>query len=127
MRLRNYRLFKYICFTAFCGITSTLLTVACWYLISGVNLLECILNILAVFITCWSVGGIFAALLYSKLHHLAFYTYVFSIVIFFIVSLCFGEWKDPSIRGWTAASIYGYAWVCLPVYYINAKYLVPRL
>lgn len=127
MSIHNYRFYKYICFTAICGATSSLLAVGCWYLISGVNLMECILDVVGVFITCWCMGGVVSMFLYSKLHHLAFHTYLFSIAILFIITLCSGEWNDPSMRGWAAASIYGYIIVCLPVYYINAKYLVPQL
>lgn len=127
MSIQNYRFYKYICFTAICGAASSLLAVVCWYLISGVNLMEWILDVVAVFITCWCVGGVFSMFLYTKLHNLALFTYLFSIVILAMITIYSGEWNDPSIRGWTAASIYGYAIVCLPVHYINAKYLVPRL
>lgn len=122
----RYCFYKYICFTALCGILSALLAVVSWFLISGVSLMEDLFDILSIFITCWTVGGIVALLLFSKLHHLAFYTYMFSIMIFFIITLFLCEWNDVSTRGWIVTSIYGYIIVCFPGYYINTKYIAPN-
>ena len=127
MNIYDYRFYKYICIIAICGVMSSIMAIGCWYLISGVNLMKCFLDILGVFVTCWCIGGIGSLFLYPYLRHLAFFTYMFSIVVFMIITLYWGGWDNPSIRGWTAASILGYGIVCLPVYYINARYLINRL
>ncbi len=124
---KNYRFYKYICFTALCGLLSSLLAILCWYIISGVSLMDDIIDIISTFVTCWCLGGIVSMFLYSRLHNLAFYTYIFSIILFIIIILYFGEWNDTSIRGWMIAFAYGYGIVCLPVYYINTRFLVPLL
>lgn len=117
----------YICITALCAVLSSLSAVGWWYIFSGgVFVKEYIFDILGLFMTCWCLGGIISWFLYPLLDHLAFCTYFFSTLIMLLISLLCGVWNDHSARGWVALGLYGYTMVCMPVYYINSKYLIPK-
>ncbi len=124
MNNRYQGIFVYICITALCAVLSTFLYIAWWYILTaGVFLNEEFFDILGLSMTCWCLGGIISWFLYSRFDHLAFCTYFFSILIMLLISLLFGVLNDP----WVGLALYGYAMVCTPGYYINSKYLIPKL
>ena len=123
MNIQDTYFYKYICLAAMSGLISSVMAI----ILLRLDMLNDIMNVSVVFMTCWCVGGTVSWVLYFKLHNLAFFTYFFSIIFFTLIVIKFGDWNDTSVRGWNLLAIQCYIMICMPTYYVNKKYIIPRI
>ncbi len=124
----NHSFFQYICTSSLLGLGSAILADFLWFVITGgIHIIDSSFTEPMAFLTCWFLGGIFSWLSYRFTNHLALTTYLFSYLIFIIMSFIYGGYDDPSVKGWFYLCIIGYGVVCLPAYIVNSKYIIPKL
>lgn len=128
MNIGFNNLFRYLCTSSLLGVGSAVFGDLFWMsLTGGVHIIDATLKEPIVFLTCWYFGGAFSWVLCKSRKYLALTTYLFSYLIFIIMSMIYGDFNDPSVKGWYYLCIIGYGFLCLPAYFVNRVYIIPKL
>lgn len=123
----DHRFLKYICTSSLLGLGSAILADFLWFaLTGGIHIIDLSFTEPMVFLTCWNLGGVFSWLSYKYTNRLGLMTYLFSYLIFIIMSFIYGGYYDPSVEGWFYLCIIGYGVLCLPAYFVNSTYIIPK-
>lgn len=121
-------LFKYLCTSSLLGLGSSIIADSLWFILTGgIHIIDISFEVPMIFLTCWCFGGAISWFSYRFINHLALTTYLFSYLIFIIMSFSYGGYSDPSIKGWFYLCIIGYGILCLPAYFVNRSYIIPKL
>ncbi|MDE6292723.1 MAG: hypothetical protein K2L98_03490 [Bacilli bacterium] len=96
-------------------------------LTGGIHIIDASLKEPVAFLTCWYFGGALSWVTCKSKSHIALTTYLFSYLIFIVMSMFYGGYDDPSVKGWYYLCIIGYGVICLPAYYVNRVYIIPKL
>lgn len=127
MGVDDFKIYKYLCVSSLLGLGSAVLADFFWFcLTGGIHLIDLTLIEPVVFLSCWYFGDFFSWWLCSYKTHLASSTYIFSYLIFILMSLFYGGFDDPSVKGWIFLCIIGYGIICLPAYFINKLFVIPN-
>lgn len=128
MNIRYQRFFKYICTSSLLGLGTALLADGLWFAVTGgIHIIDLSFTAPMVFLTCWCLGGVLSWFVYRYISRLALMTYLFSYLIFVIMSFIYGGYNDPSVKGWFYLCVLGYGVLCLPAYFVNSIYVIPNL